>query len=142
MVETLGSFWAKRYEVEIMNVALFSVKSVPKEMSIAGSKSFVFLIELCSKLYGEPQKKPNNADIPITFDLLSIWKRKEESKSQNPSSTDEKVTAAPAVACPCDDVLHMLITEMASTKHLTRQVSSRYVVIHHFSSLTLLFVVI
>ena len=110
--EILGPSWAKRYEVEIMNVALYSVKSVPNEMSIAGIKSFEFLVQLCSTLYGKPGISQNqSSNTPFIVDMLSLLKKREEEKSPKTLS---------AVTNPCDDVLQMLINEMASTSHLVR----------------------
>ena len=112
MTEILGPSWAKRYEIEIMNVALYSVKSVPNEMSIAGIKSFEFLVQLCSTLYGKPCISQNqSSNTPFIVDMLSLLKKREEEKSPKTLS---------AVTNPCDDVLQMLINEMASTSHLVR----------------------
>lgn len=109
MVEILGQSWAKRYEVEIMNVALYSVKSVPAEMSIAGIKSFEFLVQLCANLYGTPNTN-QSSKTPFVVDMLSLLKTKEEVPSEKPV----------AVSKPCDDVLQMLINELASTCHIMR----------------------
>ena len=112
MVEILGPAWGKRYEIEIMNIVLYSVKSVPDEMSIAGIKSFEFLIQLCSNLYGKPDISLNQSNNePFSVDMLSLLKRRDDEKMQKTLST---------VTTPCDDVLQILINEMASTSHLMR----------------------
>ncbi len=109
MVEVLGQSWARRYEVEIMNVALYSLKSVPAEMSIAGIKSFEFLVSLCANLYGKPSAS-QSSKIHFVVDMLSLLKPKEDASSETPA----------AVSKPCDDVLQMLINELASTCHIMR----------------------
>ena len=121
MVETLGAAWGRRYENELMNVALFSVKSIPKEMAVAGVKSFQFLVRLSSCLYGKPNfmKSGSNHKVPM-FDLLSIWKKKDASKAAEESSGEETSKPTAVLTTPCDDVLQLLITEMASTKNLSR----------------------
>jgi hypothetical protein len=116
MVETLGAAWGARYEVELMNVALFSVKSVPREMSIAGVRSFQFVIELCWKIYGTPLyvDDDNDGQPSFVFDLLSLLKNKDDSK------VDEDQRGKRLLKNPGDEVLQMLICEMASTKQLSR----------------------
>jgi hypothetical protein len=121
MIETLGASWGRRYENELMNVALFSVKSIPKEMAVAGVKSFQFLVRLSSCLYGKPNFMKSDSDhrVPM-FDLLSIWKKKDGSKAAEDSSKEETSKPTAVLTTPCDDVLQLLITEMASTKTLSR----------------------
>ena len=109
MVKLLGQSWAKRYETEIMNVALYAVKSVPGEMSIAGIKSFEFLVELCSNLYGKIEIS-KESKMPFTVDMLSLLRSKEEKVPE----------VLNAVSKPRDDVMQMLINELASTSHLVR----------------------
>jgi transformation/transcription domain-associated protein len=122
IVETLGSGWAKRYECELMNVVLFSVKSAPHEISIAGVKSFQFMMRLCSNIYGTPHfiQSPSSAK-PFMFDLLSPWKKKDivsmEDKPAHNTSDSPKIQS---VSCPSDDVLQIVINEMASTKYMAR----------------------
>ena len=111
MVGSLGQSWAKRYEIEIMNVALYAMKSVPSEMSIAAVKSFGFLVQLCGNLYGKA-KIDENAKVPLIVDMLSLLKRSE----------DKPAEISPEVSKPCDDVLQMLLNELASTNHIVRYV--------------------
>jgi transformation/transcription domain-associated protein len=120
MVQSLGAAWGRRYENELMNVALFSVKSVPKEMAVAGVKSIQFLVRLCSCLYGKPDflKNCSSSKMPM-FDLLSIWKKKDTPKSEE-SPMEETSKPTNVLTTPCDDVLQLLIIEMASTKNLSR----------------------
>jgi hypothetical protein len=118
MLETLGSSWGKIYENEIMNVALFSIKSVPRELSVAGMKSFRFLMNLCACLYGPPRFMQVQSTVhPFVFDLLSPWKNK--GMSEDPPSEHRSIDIHP-LSCPNDDVLQILVTEMASTKQLAR----------------------
>lgn len=115
MIETLGPTWRGHYEVELIHVALFAIKSVPREMSIAGLKSFQFLVELSSKIYGMPIcLQDNDGKEAFVVDLLSLLKKKDDLNVEgNPPEVS-------SIKSPCDEVLQMLICEMASTKHLSR----------------------
>jgi hypothetical protein len=119
IVKTLGAEWSRKYEMEIMNVALFSVKSIPREMSIAAVNAFQFLVQACSGIYGH-QKHFEHGDGNFVFDMLSV---PSGGKDDQPS-TKEKPTESPRDATqlnnPCDEVLQILITEMASTKQILR----------------------
>ncbi len=111
MVEILGQSWAKRYETEIMNVALYAVKSVPSEISFAAVKSFEFLVQLCGNLYGKAELDENNK-VPFIVDMLSLLKTRVDKPAEKSSD----------VSKPCDDVLQMLLNELASTNHIVRYV--------------------
>lgn len=52
VLSKLGKVWSRKYEVEIMNAVLFSLKSVPREMSMASMKTFEFVVHVCEGLYG------------------------------------------------------------------------------------------
>eukprot|EP00536_Pseudo-nitzschia_multiseries_P000672 jgi/Psemu1/233891/estExt_Genewise1.C_80142 len=122
MVEILGQSWAKRYETEIMNVALYSVKSVPTEMPIAGVKSFEFLVQLCSTLYGKIHvNEEQSVNMPFIVDILSLLKKRDDKFTKNSAG----------IASPCVDVLQMLINEMASTISLMRA-AARFVFEQYF----------
>lgn len=121
MVETLGSTWGRKYENEFMNVALFSVKSSPREVSIAGLNSFRFLTKMCCCLYGVPPfMQIISESQPLTFDLLSPWRKKNPLETPPPSDQSSNASKTQFVACPNDDVVQMLLIEIASTKNLTR----------------------
>lgn len=113
MIETLGYAWAKKYESEILYVALFSLKSIPNEMSIAAVKAFQFLIRVCSGLYGTPTHGVTE-ETPFVFDTLS------SPDSNETRNSKESSKVVKPVSCPCDDVLQTVITEMASTKQMVR----------------------
>jgi hypothetical protein len=53
VLSKLGAKWSRKYEIEVMNAALISLKSVPKEMSMASMKTFEFVVRVCAHLYGE-----------------------------------------------------------------------------------------
>lgn len=115
MVDTLGAAWGARYEVELMNVALFAIKSVPREMSIAGVKSYQFLIEICWKIFGKPLfVDDRDGHQSLAVDLLSLLKKKDDWKAEQNQQEES------GLASPSDEVLQMLISEMASTNHLLR----------------------
>jgi hypothetical protein len=77
LLSKLGAKWSRKYEIEIMNVALLSLKSAPREMSMASMKTFEFVVQVCTCLYGEISrsddgfvvdellsKLPSNDDVP------------------------------------------------------------------------------
>jgi hypothetical protein len=122
LVETLGSMWSRRYEIEIMNVALFSVKSAPREMSASAITAFQFLVRVASALYGNPVYQKNSVD-GFVWDMLAVVGGKEDSpNSPDRSSSRAESTNLKSVQQPCDDVLQLLIIEMASTKPIVRYV--------------------
>jgi hypothetical protein len=119
MIESLGCAWGRRYENEIMNVALFSIKSVPRELSVAGMKSFRFLMNLCACLYGPPRfMQISSTAQPFVYDLLSPCKNMDV--SEDASSSPQRLKDIHPPSCPNDDVLQILVSEMASTKQLAR----------------------
>ena len=125
VLRTLGREWSQKYEIEVMNVALFSLKSAPKEMSMATVKAFGFVLEVCGVLYGEIERPD---DITI-IDILARKGNGKEEKVNSDSAGKEEMDEEgnPVVAfealplrTPCDEVLEILITEIASTKHSLR----------------------
>lgn len=198
LLQKMGGKWSRKYEVEVMNVALFSLKSVPKEMSMASVKAFGFVTQVCTALYGslkmseddiiidvltaksgakeeDPTKKTEEQGEVTSVSaegkksdadpLVSIAEGKEsdgdppvsaaegkkadgdppvsaegeESFGDPPATTEAKESRkdSPAIAeggessvspigseqalfSPCEDVLQVLVTEMASTKHILR----------------------
>lgn len=118
MIEKLGSSWGRRYETELMNVALFSLKSIPKEASIACARSFEFLIHVCARLYGKATAPLGNGESanPFVVDILSHLRKKAplETLEELPDSTSS------CVAIPSDEVLQMLIPELASIFSISR----------------------
>jgi hypothetical protein len=118
VMETLGTSWSQKYELEVMNVALFALKSVPKEISVAAAKGFQFLIRVCSGLYGCP-KYFESGEGPFVFDILSVPGGKDVPPSKRDKPTGSSRETTPSFS-PCDDVLQILITEMASTKEIVR----------------------
>ena len=109
----LGVEWSRKYEMEIMHVALFSVKSVPREMASAGIRAFNFLVRVCSGLYGKPDFDTSEG-APFVWDILAITGDKEDHPCNNSARLENRLVR------PCEEVLHILISEMASTKQIVR----------------------
>ena len=123
LIESLGLTWGKKYESEIMYVAFFSLKSVPKEMSVGTLKAFQFFVRVCSGLYGRPNFDTTGTN-SFVFDILSgtgASKSSEETDSSKASSLPSS---------PCNSVFQAVIMEMASTKQIVR-IASRYVLKHY-----------
>lgn len=121
IVERLGPEWSRKYEIELMNVALFSVKSAPREMSAAAIRAFQFLVQVCSGLYGIP-KLQASGEGSLVWDILAVTGDKDEPTRPPDKKTDSPATSNDPVFRPSEEVLHILITEMASTKQIVRYV--------------------
>ena len=113
IIGVFGDTWCRRFEVEIVNVALFSVKTVPREIPYAGVKAFQFFTDVLAALYGKPML--GSIDTPVFLvDLLRLQKAKK------PPTGSDKPPAEQPIVRPCSRVVHNFICDLASTKHLTR----------------------
>lgn len=122
MMDLLGSKWAMLYEVELIQVAIASVKDTGKEIPFAGVRAFQFFVKVFVSLYGKPSSWE-----PITFipDVLAIEARKTTKKD---SDKNEEITSTGKMVFPSDAVVNLLIVELASAKQLTRYV---YLTLHY-----------
>ena len=180
VLSKMGAKWSLKYEIEVINVALISLKSVPREMSMASMKTFEFVVQVCGLLYGEfatpdngvvvdafLSKPPAKDDVPGLDSALEpgskdpappeVVSRESKVPVETPDFTlqtgeseelskpypDAEVSAtqqgrendfeqqkdnknednrsdAIVPTCPCQDVVHILIIEMASTNQLLR----------------------
>ena len=180
VLSKLGAKWSRKYEIEVMHVVLLSLKSVPREMSMASMKTFEFGVRVCGLLYGEFEtsencvivdeflsKPPSRDDVPgldsalkpssndsapvdppsteskvaaETTDVAAETGESEELlnpdlvaevpgtqhgsdndlKQQKDSKVEDNRGAATVPMCPCQDVVQVLITELASTNQLLR----------------------
>lgn len=126
LLESLGVEWSRKYETEIMHVALFSLKSVPREMAMAAVQSFDFVVRCCTALYG----KIEESEGPIVTDvLMQMPSPKDDKTAPNTTRNDDRTNNAKSsdpssnpneVFSPCEEVLQVLMTELASTKHMLR----------------------
>lgn len=113
MIETLGSSWSQRYEIELINVGLFATKSVPEEMSVATVSAFKFLARLCDGLYG-PSSDGGTAEGEIIYDVLSVLRtRTEPNKGKDEGQSSSTAT-------PSSDVVQVLLVEITSTRQIVR----------------------
>jgi hypothetical protein len=109
-----------------MNIALFSLKNIPKEASIAGARSFEFLIDVCGRLYGKVSlpKDDSNDQSFFVHDALSPLKKK-SSPEWSEGDADEESTSP--VTSPNDEVIEIIIPELTSTFNLSRYVATHFV---------------
>jgi hypothetical protein len=126
VLQKMGNSWSRKYEIEVMNVALFALKSVPREMSMASVKAFEFVIRVCVAMYGQAKVLGEGG---FVFDALASkpeLKEHTDNEIEDPSDTtpmektseqDEKESP---LCHPCEEVLQILITEMSSTKNILR----------------------
>ncbi len=163
-----------------MHVVLLSLKSVPREMSMASMKTFEFVVRVCGLLYGDIatsengiivdeflSKPPSREDVPgldsalepvskdsapvdtssteskvaaATGDVTTETGESEELlksdlvaevpgtqhgsdndiKQQKDSKVEDNRGATTVPICPCQDVVQVLISELASTNQLLR----------------------
>jgi hypothetical protein len=93
-----------------MNVVLFSTKSVPWGLPVAGVKSFRFLIYLGVRLYGPTRFMQVASTVqPFVFDLLSPSKNRVV--SGDPSLPQQPSNDVHPSSCKNDDVLQILLHE-------------------------------
>ncbi len=128
LLQEMGGEWSRKYEMEVMNVALFSLKSVPREMSMASVKAFEFVVQVCITLYGAI----NVPDDGIIFDILASEAAVKDDTAKVENSTEDPSISAKQneimevnreevpLFHPSNDVLQILITELASTRNILR----------------------
>lgn len=128
LIESLGSDWGRKYEMEIMNAALFAVKSSPREMSASAVEAFRFLVRVCEGLYGTPKYKLDG-DGNFLWDILDGAGGKEEpGQTSERSEGREHDSDRASIKVPCDDVLQILINEMANVKQIVRYVDHYFAI--------------
>jgi hypothetical protein len=114
MLEVLGPAWAKQYEVELMHVAIASLKSAGQEIPFAGVKAFQFFVSISILIYGKPHDWDKSTFVP---DVLAI-NASPIVKKGIPDA--EPIPVVSKSSFPSDTVLNLLIIELASTKQLVR----------------------
>lgn len=129
-------------EVEIVHAALFSIKDCPRESAIAAKEAIEFYFEIWNILYGSPDRGTGD----ITEDCLAVdsceWSlerpivnttapkipniepdENEETKSMgldNSATVPDAKSSDQSHKRPSATVLHLLLTELCSTKQLLR----------------------
>lgn len=117
MVTCLGRRWSMSFEIELVHVALLAVKTAPREISLAQVKAFQFFARMMSSLYGTP-RGCHDTGREFLKDLLLADERQNDSSA---GGNEESGRAGKQMtSCPSDRVIHILLTELASTKHLVR----------------------
>ena len=117
LIEGLGCDWGLRYESEIMNVAFFVVKNVPRELSTAVVEAFRFFVRICCGLYGRPRSMHSSEEDKFVWDSLAVTGERSPKKNvpeQSGVESDIKVR------CPSTAILQVLLSEMASSKQIVR----------------------
>lgn len=100
--------WCRRFEIELMHVALFCLKDSPHEASLAQKEAYVFYVRILSFLYSD---RSNSLDPSLII--------------HGPHNDKNENEGAPSArqlplfdAIPC-----MLLSEVACTKSIVRSVS-------------------
>lgn len=115
IIENLGCEWALKYEEELVNVAFFAVKSVPRELSTAVVKALRFFVRLSFGLYGRPRTM--DAGDGLIWDSLAVTDtKKPEKEPKTPIPESERR----ATRIPCTGVLQVVLSELASCKQIVR----------------------
>jgi hypothetical protein len=115
ILDGLGNDFGLQYEEEIMILAFFVVKCVPKELPTTSVRAFRFLVRVCCRLYGRPMSMDGSKE--LIWDSLAV---KVDKDAPGEMSESEPTPKDRAVECPCSAVLQMAITELASPKHISR----------------------
>jgi hypothetical protein len=68
----MGQKWCRTWELELVNAAMVSVKSVPRELSGVAVQSFEFLVRVCATLYGSPWKSGTSDRKAFIFDAFAV----------------------------------------------------------------------
>jgi transformation/transcription domain-associated protein len=108
VLKALGRNWAEAYEFRLMSAAFLSVKTIPRELSLASVESLRFFVELCSLLY----------EIPLFLNVSDSWYL--DPLSQYPTKRESEGTEG---ALPANDVIKLVLQELGSTKQMSRYVS-------------------
>jgi hypothetical protein len=115
LIDELGSEWAQKFEARLVNAALLSVKSVPREVSNAALGGLRFFIRVCIGLYGTPWLLDGPADCLI-WDILAVDGGRQE------SSSPEHEEAPRSSVRPSEEVIRVALFEMASAQQIVRYV--------------------
>jgi len=92
VLSKLGTHWSRKYETEVMNVILISLKSVPKEMSMASVKTFEFAVQVCILIYGARAGATGNV---VVDEMLCKTRQKDDVSCLE--STAESGTPHPGI---------------------------------------------
>ncbi|CAB9517671.1 PI3/PI4-kinase family protein C1F5.11c [Seminavis robusta] len=124
ILEVLGSFWGLKYEQEIMMVAFFVLKNVPRELSTTSIKAFRFFVKLSCRLYGRPNGM--NTENGLVWDALAVTSGKESAPPKESADT-ARVNQKMQNLSP--SVLQMALSELASPKQIVRA-AARFLLKH------------
>lgn len=115
LINVLGLAWAKKYEVELIHVAITCLKNAPREVPCASVDAFRFFTNISVSLYGKPTSWKSNDFIPD----LSTMRTSEDTPIEDTSNAgdDQKKSG---LLLPSDSVINMLLIELASTKQIVR----------------------
>jgi hypothetical protein len=107
VLKCLGRERARDHEFRLINSAFLSVKTIPRELSLASVESLRFFIELCSLLYEIPRFfEPSDT---CHLDPLIQYPTKRKCEKTGDTS-------------PGSDVVRLVLQELASTKQTSRYV--------------------
>jgi hypothetical protein len=134
LIDELGSEWARKFEARLVNAALLSVKSVPREVSSAALGGLRFFIRVCIGLYGAPWLLDGPADCLI-WDILAVDGGREA------SSSPEHEESPRSLIRPSEEVIRIALFEMASAQQIVRYVKfcSTGMIAMRFNHLTIHF---
>ena len=112
MIVTLGGEWSRKYEVNLINATLLSVKAQPHELSEAAVRAVSGFVRVCHVLYGEKWHMIDENDNYI-WDALSVE-----------GSASKKVGEYVVVNHrPSEEVFKIIIYEITSSQQLVRYVA-------------------
>ncbi len=124
----MGSKWASQFEVDILHVALFSMKDAPREISRAEKESILFYLRVTWLLYGGPIQWKMNPHTSIVDSLCVRNNNMNDDdfvsstrifSSDSNHLSDAKLLNHTYQRVP-EVLISMLINNLSSTKHLVR----------------------
>jgi hypothetical protein len=111
LVGTLGKDFTKGSEFRLISSALLSVKTIPRELSLACIENVRFFFSLCSLIYKVPRFLDSSHDFSID-PLLQYPIDRGSGEPSDAASQDE--------APPSDVVVKLVLQELASPHHASR----------------------
>ena len=111
LMDGLGQKWCDRFEVEAMHVAILGLKTAPRDIPVAAIQAFQFFARICDNLYKSPTLSIATVDSVILDPLLDASCEDQDGEESNVAANR---------ASPSEDVVNMLICELASAKQIMR----------------------
>jgi hypothetical protein len=112
LLDYLGQERSRKNELELITTIFVSVKSVPSELSNACASALRFFFRVCVGLYGRPWPC-DGSEGPTIWDAL-------ETGVDDKGAASESNASSPVVHLPCEDVIRLVLVELAASQDTVR----------------------